>query len=505
MFLKNDCEPREYQKAIAETASKNNTLVVLPTGMGKTLIAVLVGVDRLEKYPENKILITAPTRPLNAQHKKSFEQFTTINPEEIVLVTGKIEPEERQQLYKKAKIIVATPQTIKNDISNDRLSLEDFSFVVFDEAHRCVKDYAYNYIAKKYKEQSKHMLILGLTASPGGTHEKINEIKQNLFIEAVEIRTEADVDVEKYVKPVEIEWVYVDFPEEFKKIKILLEECLRDDIYWLKEHHFVKSYKPSKKQLLMLQQKLTGKYMQGAKNYSLFWIVIRLAESIKLEHAIELLETQGIHFLYDYFNRISKSKKRTDVKLMKDPRIREVIALADELQTKSIEHPKLEKLKNIVKELAKPEIKIIVFANYRATTARIKDMLCSEGIKAEEFIGQATKERKGLTQEKQIELLKKFRETEFNVLVATSVGEEGLDVPAVDYAIFYEPIPSEIRTIQRRGRVGRQTAGKTIFLITRGTRDESYYWIAFHKERKMKNILYDMKNKVKKENLKDWL
>jgi Fanconi anemia group M protein len=196
LFKSNVAEPREYQKSIAETASKKNTLVVLPTGMGKTLIAVLVGINRLEKYPESKILITAPTRPLNAQHKKSFEHFTEINPEEIVLITGKIKPEEREQLYKKAKVVVATPQTIRNDVANGKLNLEDFSFVTFDEAHRCVKDYAYNYVAKKYREQAKHPLILGLTASPGGTHEKIDEIRENLFIEAVEIRTEIDKDVE---------------------------------------------------------------------------------------------------------------------------------------------------------------------------------------------------------------------------------------------------------------------------------------------------------------------
>ena len=187
LFLKNNFQPRQYQKNIADTAVQKNTLVILPTGMGKTLISVLVAVNRLEKYTESKILIMAPTRPLNAQHKKSFEQFTTIDPEEIILVTGKIQPQDRTGLYNKGKIIVATPQTIENDLENRRLSLENFSFVTFDEAHRCVKDYSYNYVAKKYMEQAKYPLILGLTASPGGTLEKINEIRDNLFIEAVEI------------------------------------------------------------------------------------------------------------------------------------------------------------------------------------------------------------------------------------------------------------------------------------------------------------------------------
>jgi len=503
-----DIEPREYQKNIAETASRKNTLVVLPTGMGKTLIALLVAIERLQEFPDSKILVMAPTRPLNAQHKKSFEEFTDLTEDEIVLVTGKIKPEERSELYEKFKVIVATPQTIQNDLENGKISLDNFSLVVFDEAHRCIKDYAYTYVAKKYKERAKHPLILGLTASPGGSFERIGEIKKNLFIEAVEIRTEADQDVEKYVKSVDRDWIYVELPEEMKMVKGILEEMLKDSVYWLREHHFIFTYRPSKKMLLYLQGKVAAKYTQGSKNYSLIWAMIRSAEAIKLEHALELLETQDIFSLHDYLKKLEASNKRTDQRLFKDPRMKEVMKLIETIQKNEIEHPKFEKLKYIVKDLTRedPGVKIIVFANYRATVERITDILRKEGISSEILIGQATKEGKGMTQEKQIEILRRFRDGEFSVLVGTSISEEGLDVPAVDYAIFYESVPSEIRAIQRRGRVGRQTAGKVIFLLTRGTRDEAYYWAAFHKEKKMKGILLDMRRRLKKRNnLKDWI
>jgi len=503
-------EPREYQKSIAETALQNNTLVVLPTGMGKTLISVLVGIERLEKYPGSQILITAPTRPLNAQHKKSFGKFTTINPEDIILITGKIDPEEREKLYKKGKVIVSTPQCIENDLKNGKLNLENFSFITFDEAHRSVKAYAYTYVAKKYMLQSKWPLILGLTASPGGSYERIETIRDNLFIEAVEIRTETDKDVEAYVKQIEKEWVYVDFPEEFKKIKTLLEESLKDDIYWLKEHHYIQTYRPSKKILLALQNRAASRLMEGAKNYALMWLMIRTAEAIKIEHAIELLETQGISPLHEYFEKLSNSKKRTDKRLINDPRIREAIGAINELYERGIEHPKLIKLEDIVKNLVKENsrVKIIVFANFRATVDKINQLLKANGIKSEILIGQATRVTNGLTQEQQIETLKRFGRNEFNILTGTSISEEGLSIPAVDFVIFYESVPSEIRTIQRRGRTGRTAAGKAIFLITKDTRDEAYYWTAFHKERKMKGILYDMKNKKlgrKKKSLIDWV
>jgi Fanconi anemia group M protein len=509
-ILKHDSiEKREYQLSIAKTACEKNTLVVLPTGLGKTIVGLFVAANRIEKFPESKILIMAPTRPLSAQHKKTFENFTNLNPEEIVLVTGKIKPEKRIELYKKGKIIIATPQTIKNDLENNRLSLENFSLALFDESHRAVKDYAYPFIAKKYMLQATNPLILALTASPGGAYERIEEICKNLFIKAVEIRTEYDKDVKDYVQPVKIEWIYVDLPEEFKKIKALLEKPLNENLNWLVEHNFFLKKRIAKKELLALQKKICSRYVEGEKDYSLIWGMIKSSEAIKLDHALELLETQGIPFLYDYFEKMSKSKKRIDKKILKRPEIIEAIKLIKKLNDEKVVHPKLQKLLFIVKDLLRnPKAKIIVFANYRSTVDGIKSFLAKEGIKCEILIGQARKENKGMTQEEQVKTLKRFSNGEFNVLIGTSISEEGLDIPAVDYAIFYESVPSEIRTLQRRGRVGRQKFGKVIFLLTKGTRDEAYYWAAFQKEKKMKGILYSMKESKRLEkpkNLLDWL
>lgn len=503
-------EKREYQIAIAETASRKNTLVVLPTGMGKTLIALLVAIKRIKEFSDSKILVMAPTRPLNAQHKKTFEKFTNLDPEEIVLVTGRIKPEKRIRLYEKGKIVIATPQTIKNDLEAKRLTLRDFCFVVFDEAHRAVKDYAYPWVAKKYMLQATNPLILGLTASPGGTYERIEEICKNLFIKAVEIRTEFDKDVKAYVKPVSVEWVYVELPKEFKKIRDLIEKLLKEDIKWLLEHRFILKKRVTKKDLLNLQKKIAAKYAEGSRKYSLIWAMLKSAEAVKLEYALELLETQGILPLYEYFEKLVKSKKKTDRQLLRKLKLKGVLRMVEKLQLERVNHPKLQKLLFIVKDLIKknPKTKIIIFANYRSTVDRINSFLLKEKIKSEILIGQATKRKKGMTQEEQIKTLKRFGRGEFNVLIGTSISEEGLDIPEVDCAIFYEAVPSEIRVIQRRGRVGRQTTGKIIFLITKGTRDEAYYWAAFHKEKKMKGILYDMKKRKifeKPKNLLDWL
>ena len=62
--------------------------------------------------------------------------------------------------------------------------------------------------------------------------------------------------------------------------------------------------------------------------------------------------------------------------------------------------------------------------------------------------------------------------------------------------IFYEPVPSAIRSIQRRGRTGRQEKGRVIILMAKGTRDEAYRWVAHHKEKKMYRNLANIRKKL---------
>lgn len=502
-------EVRDYQRNIADAASERNTLVVLPTGMGKTIVSVLVAAKRLQQFPDSKVLVTAPTRPLNAQHKKSFEEFTHILKSKIVLITGKTPPAQRERIYADAKVVVATPQTIENDLESGALSLEDFSFVTFDESHRAMKDYAYPQIAKKFMLQSRNPLILALTASPGSSESRIREICRNLFIKAVEVRGETDEDVKEYVKPIDRDFVYVDFPDDFRRIRDMMQDVLRENMEWLKSHHYVPTAVPSRTMLIALQNRMAARY-SATKNYVLLWPLLRAAESIKLSHAIELIETQGIPFLLEYMEKMKASKKRADQRLMKHGKIIDAMGLVEEMASRDIEHPKLDKIRELVGGLVSksPDCKIIIFANFRSTVDKIKRLLERDGVPTEALVGQAVKNGSGMTQDQQIDVLRRFRSGEFNVLCGTSVSEEGIDVPSVDYAIFYEAVPSEIRAIQRRGRVGRQMAGRAIFLITRGTRDEAYLFSSMHKERRMKGVLRDMKGGKGldvKRNLADWV
>ena len=103
----------------------------------------------------------------------------------------------------------------------------------------------------------------------------------------------------------------------------------------------------------------------------------------------------------------------------------------------------------------------------------------------------------GMSQEEQSGVLESFRNGEFDVLVATSIAEEGLDIPEVDLVVFYEPIPSEIRYIQRRGRTGRKSSGCVIILAAKDTIDERYLYASKRRMEKMKQILSSLNATLK--------
>jgi len=487
----NTMQSRLYQEAMLGQAVRKHLLCVLPTALGKTNIAVMLAAQRLQKVPGSKVMVLAPTRPLVGQHFRTFRKFLNVPEEEMQVLTGLVKPPEREALYKKKKIIFATPQTVQKDLENRRLSLKGFSLLVADEAHHSVGKYAYPYVSKQYLEEADNPRILGLTASPGGTGEKIKEICSNLGIDTVEIRTEDDDDVLPYVKEKELEWVYVDLPERFIKIKQLIEGVFKKRVASLRKMGYIRRPYASKRDLLGLQKSISGSIKKG--NRKAFGGMTYTVQAIKLEHAQGLLETQGVNILEKYWAKLRSEETRTAKQLLGNKDVSAAMLLTRELVDSGSSHPKIARLCSIVVEqlASNPKSRIIIFANFRESVRQIFSVL--ERIEHAEpvmLVGQ----KEGLTQKEQMDVIRRYNDGEYNCLITTSIGEEGLDIPAMDLAVFYEPVPSEIRSIQRRGRVGRQKIGRVVVLITRNTRDEAYRWSAHHKERRMHRTLYSMKN-----------
>lgn len=495
-------ELRLYQKNIAQLAYRRNTMVILPTALGKTVISLLVCADMLYKYRDRRVLIMAPTRPLISQHMKSFSSILKILEEQVAGVTGKTPPEARRAVWDKkdSRLIFATPQVVKNDLEEGRLHLRDFSLLVFDEAHRAVKDYAYTSIAKEYINQSSFPVILAMTASPGAERKRMQEVCDNLFIEHVEYRSEDDPDVKPYVNPIDVKWEWFKLPEEYQYIISTLRSMLDERLRWLIQKGILRKKSIEwvfKRDLIEAGEALRYRLelTMEEQRAPLYIALMNQSSALTLMYCLELMGSQGSYSLKAFLDRMEEDGGKTHSLLLKDPRIIEIKVLIAGI-TK--EHPKIQRLLELVKEhhyyvrdrRNSSNSKILVFTQYRDTARHIVNILSRNGILSSRFVGQAKRQGdEGMKQNEQASVLESFKNGEFDVLVATSIAEEGLDIPEVDLVVFYEPIPSEIRYIQRKGRTGRKSAGMVTILAASDTIDMRHLYASNQRVEKMKKSL----------------
>ncbi|MEM3799484.1 MAG: ERCC4 domain-containing protein [Thermoprotei archaeon] len=496
-------ELREYQVKLYKDSLKGNSLIVLPTGLGKTIIAVLLAAHKIEENPSCKVVVMAPTKPLVDQLLESFIRSIKLEKGLIASITGEDNPRRRTQVWRSSRIIVSTPQVVKNDILASRCSLKDVCLLVFDEAHRATGDYPYVYIANKYLEEKPNGHILGLTASPGYSDEQIRALRENLGITLVHFKDRYDPEVRSYVHEINEETLMIQPPNEFSSVikyfNILLEKFTRP----LKEAALL-SYSDirtlSLKKLVDLQKTLSERASREGLNAETANYTIFATNAIRVSHAISLLETQGVTSTLMYMHRVEDAARqrmnRSLRLLVGDPFWFTARIQLESLSQAGLEHPKLLRLRELLDEHFKSGGKrALVFTNYRDTAKLITKTLANQGgIRPARFVGQADRTGDpGLNQRDQVELLRKFRDGEYNVLVATQVAEEGLDIAECDLVVMYDNVPSPLRLIQRIGRTGRISTGRIVYLITKHTRDEVYHYIA---RRRRNAVIRTVKNEA---------
>jgi ERCC4-related helicase len=512
LIKNNSIESRLYQNIIFNSSKDKNSLIVLPTSLGKTVISALICAEILYNYKHTRILIMAPTRPLVLQHLLSFSSFLKVLDDQKILVTGKISPSTRKMIWdnKSIKLIFATPEVIRNDLNESRLNLKDFGLIVFDEAHRAIKEYAYTLISKKYIEQSTNPLIVAMTASPSSDKNRIQQICNNLYIEHIEYRNEEDTDVKPYVNPIELKWEFVELSEKYRQIILLFKSMLQEKLRWLIFRGLIKKNNIEyvfKRDLLELAEILQRnlKFTLNEEKGPLYLALLNQSAALSLMYCIELIESQGPFSLKTFIKRMESSEGKAHSLILKDSRMKDIFKLLENVT----EHPKLLYILNLCKKEKldtsanknhnvllndSRSTQILIFSHYRDTATHIVDELNKMGIKSFRFVGQSTRNNDiGMNQNEQSVILDSFRKKEFNVLVATSIAEEGLDIPEVKLVIFYEPVASEIRHIQRKGRTGRKSSGNVIILAAKDTVDMRILFANKRRIEKMKTIFNSMK------------
>ncbi|MFX1399329.1 MAG: helicase-related protein [Promethearchaeota archaeon] len=509
-----EIEFREYQVQIAKKCTLRNSLVVLPTGLGKTVIAVLVAANILNTVPEgSKIVIIAPTRPLINQHYESFIQKLPIPEEKFAILTGKIPPQKREEIFRDRQVLFYTPQTLRNDLVNGKYTLKKACLLVIDEAHHASGDYPYALITDKFVDQNSDGIILALTASPGATKEKISTLCEALHVpvENIHIRSRKDLDVKEYVKPMDIFKIGVGKTSLMEECLAVIELILEERLQFLSQRGFLEgSSRPLKetimrKDLIKLNSELVEIIKGKGDKTGAYGSVSINAQALILHHMIDLVEQQGLDILLEYLEKLHiDARKKNSSKALKN------LAMNQQLRSIHIElrknqdftpekliHPKYQVLERYLEqELASvPDSKILVFVKLRNSVANITNKLNKHPtIKAVKFVGQATKSKNdiGISQKMQIKILDEFKRGIYNVLVATNVAEEGLDIAECDLVIFFDVVASETRLIQRKGRTARHRKGKVIILYCKNTRDEIYLNIAM---KRLKKMNYNLTNR----------
>jgi Fanconi anemia group M protein len=492
---------RDYQIDIARTAQIRSTLVVLPTGLGKTIIALFLMAERLMD-PRSSVLMMAPTKPLVEQHRSFLSEM--LPGLTICMLTGEVPPERRKEEYMTNRIVVTTPQVVKNDLISGEFDISSFSTLVVDEAHRAVGDYPYPFIAGAFYGKHPDGLLLGLTASPGHDPSRIHEVCRNLGIENIEVRVDSDPDVRPYVQDMDVTTVKVEVSQGMRTVIQMLERMFLERISKLQRMGVLrKGSVTSVKELIGAAHRIQEMIVKAPKEGGAYYQAMSVqAQAMKVAHALELAETQGTEALYQYMDRLLKessapSCSKATRSVVSDQAFGMVLNKVGALRGEP--HPKLEAVVRFIRQQLRedPASRIIAFTHYRDTATMVLSKLKpfeGMGIRAVRFVGQATRDDDtGLSQKEQKAVLDRFREGDANVLIATSVAEEGLDIPGADLVIFYEPVPSEIRTIQRRGRTGRHSAGKVIVLVSKETRDIAYSFSARDKEARMERQLLSLR------------
>ena len=462
-------EIREYQTSLANDVKNQNSLIVLPTGLGKTTIALQVIADYMQNGTGG-VLFLAPTRVLVNQHYEFLKENLLIA--DIGIVTGEDLLSKRKKKWMNS-VVCATPEITKNDFARNIVSPNQFALVIFDEAHRTIGDYAYSIIAKYFENTNTR--ILAMTATLPSEKEKAKEIVTRLHIKNLIERSDESLDVKPYIQKTETEWVKVDLTKEMKAIQMCIKLALEERYKELRKNGLRLSDNKSLSQLLNARQFVLTQNRRSAKP---------LFTAIRITYALNIFEAHGITSFLKFCAR-TKEKKGAGIKELfeTDPNFTRAISLAKTQQSNGLEHPKIDSLIDILRDV---ESKVLIFSSYRDSVNVIHQKLLDMDISAEILIGKSGET--GLKQKKQIETVQRFRDGVTKALIATRVGEEGLDISEVNLVIFYDNVPSSIRFVQRKGRTGRKDRGRLVVLIAKNTIDETYYFIGKRKIDSAKNM-----------------
>ncbi|KAJ1456974.1 P-loop containing nucleoside triphosphate hydrolase protein [Pelagophyceae sp. CCMP2097] len=457
---------RQYQVSIVKEALLKNTLVCLPTGLGKTLIAAVLMHNYFRWFPTGQIIFMAPTRPLVGQQIEACHKVVGIPETATAELSGSTASEDRRRLWRDRRVFYCTPQTVSNDLKTGVLDPRRVVLVVFDEAHRALKKYAYCEVLNLIAARQCHFRVLALSATPGSTADGAQAVIDNLRISNVEMRTEDDAEVAPHTHARLVEKVFCDETEASGG------RALGDALAKLAEPCVSRLFKVGLLRTadcleltafsITCAQKQYAERKQAGVNYADFV----LAQKLLAAHDSLKTFGQGGRSLAARRSECPISARRVaESDLFKET--------VEKMRGSKAEHPKTTALRELLVDhfarahQAGASSRAMVFTGTRDSVDEIA--LALEGsplLFVQKFVGQGGAE--GMKQTVQRAAVAEFQRGSTNVMVATCIAEEGLDIAAVDICVFYDQVGSPIRLVQRMGRTARQRTGRVVMLMVRG-------------------------------------
>lgn len=504
-------EDRPFQLSDAEQIIEKlkigkNCGLVYPTGLGKSFTAYMV-MDYF--LAQGKILVNAHSNPLVDQHYCYILDIFKLEKNKVEKLIGKVLPKKRRELWQNSQVAVATPQTIVSELNKGTIDFTGVALVIFDEMQMAKDKYAYVEIARRCRELK--IPILGLTASTGGSkiiskdQTRLDIMEKIYRIDWWIYRSTKDADIQKYLFAKKEIAEVIQYPEQHMEAM----RCLRRKIInvhneladsGLNERlintadlnrRFPFCQISDLKKLRFELKKMANELKRQKQLKKSYRINVLFDAYMKLMYLLNLFVTEGYQVASDYIDELVldlipderfwqsahatlKYKNSVAYEILKrDDNIRAFYRLLNSFIKKNILHPKLKRLVELVKGHLKRDVLILIFGNYKKSIDCLHIALKNSGIGSEIIAGV-----KFMDIEKQREILERFKNRGFSVLLSTPVIEAGIHVPKIDVVFNYSMPLTGVAQIQRRGRAGRTNIGLIYYLIMDNSNDTSLYYAA---------------------------
>eukprot|EP00736_Rhodelphis_marinus_P012623 Rmarinus@m.18689 len=514
---------RDYQYSIVQNALYMNSLVCLPTGFGKTFIAAVVMFNYYRWFPRGIIIFVAPTKPLVTQQVQACYNVVGIPQCETADLTG-LPPSSRSRQWSSKRVFFSTPQqTIEHDIQRGICDVKHVVLLVIDEAHRASGNYAFVKITNHIRRVHNDFRVLALTATPGANQQAVQGVISNLLISHMDFYDDNDPVLQAHSHERVVEEAVISADETLRQLQSLHQSLINLPLQQL--HHLGVISKASSEannrfRLLHIWKEFRTNPPQHVSREQVGQALALFSLTLTLQYAADLLANQGVRCFQNHLFEMKRlavyQGHRVRRGLSETDQFNELINKLKTALDNGYLHPKLKQMEYYIvrhfKTSPVADTRVIIFTQYRNSVSEILSVLAKhEGlVHASPFVGQGERRRRKddthaeepdiidiapMNQSEQKRILQLFRSGNINTLVATCVGEEGLDIGQVDLIINYDSPSSPVRTIQRMGRTGRKRKGRIVTLIMEG-KEQNAFAQSRSKHKHLQRLLSDKDNFV---------